>query len=1606
MSDKKVSQWLKHCVCSQTCTTMDNTEEEEIGITALFSKLCEVHIGEWKRAHFVQPDHDKDFVKRKLKKSLYDVLLSFHQRPERDVNELGVKERIVSYGLHLRWERKFDEATRLEDLLSNLINTQDDTVFAMLQLLSLLINTSCVTKRTSCTIGHIGQSLPVVLRKGSQPVLPSGPLEYGDSCFENTNKHHFMHFPRSLFEDGALVPDTSFSQVCELPPGLSETGFFSVQGSVDDGDDSLFADHDEDRKNGKIALKLRNSDVIDISEDDGYLSNSTLSVPSEQSSGTESLDMSVWDLALQHVSSPLFTWENLGWNRGPLERPYLTQLGPKAVSEVYDIWQRIILLLEEPCMSTRMEISQRQLVQDVINLLMGITSNSFQFDQVRDEFVMKEGLCMIGFTPESMQDFCSDLLECGSQCRKLITFSRPPVVDSFYQKGLVYQAFVKGVHTYLQLYWAAILSLSPDTSLFKIKFQCRKLMRQIRFVFTVCEECEAIVSKAQSGQQCPYGTRLLSYLYKCTMNAHHTPSYYLMLFFLKTALTPFCQFIQDWIYHGVCRDYHGEFLFRMTDNIHSRDKHFWRNAFVLKDGNEDENVPLFLAGVVNDIFICGKSLCLMKLCNPQHFICNVSEGDTPKVKFSVSEDEIGSQATECSVYEQRMRQIAQQVIVSREEMKRRAEQTRIELIEKARLANLKDVSRYEARVTAHREALDAKKRKEFKELKEQMEKDLQRRSEERAKEKAEDKQYMDRLMRREETMDRQEAELELQARLDLINFYSNLTEDAAHRERKALWKVQRGRLAAARLEFLVQQEVKWRQELAKMTSSPAETGQLDTGDGGELPAWAEKGLDAETVVVADEKEEDSGLPNWARRGVRDSANPCLVLDVKTDDLPSWVLHRLASSPDGEESLLIVKDSQTAVNKEPKGKTGNQPGDLPASCSSDTAGDLSPNEVTTSSKPSMWQSGIKGTLDIPIHLAEDMEEECMWTGAFKESEEGGGDKPSMKASVESAEEIQYKPVVQLNTNVHSTTETIEQDARPHIRKVGDKDVNKESSSEGLNVPRLKRFADKHSTKESAPETTKVKKASFFGHVSQLSNMEFVVAAPKLKRPKEIHITSESDFKNFAIKPNIRLSKQMYASKESKAADGLATPHLKRVSNKHASVESEFVDHDALRIDYFKQRNIHGHAADSSVQRILYGEKFGKAGDDTDSAAEVLDIVPLSEHFDLSLKYVPVEMYADNFDVLNENPCVNLQENVINITAGMAGIRNSMMLEKKLSEHSSLSLLVKASFTAPLLAQISLVNDCVLGYFIEDLQIDKHFEALRRYMLMEDGEFALAVGELLFEKLVSPSRAEGWNTLFCQSVLNKACRLSINPDDKYANNLVLLLPHQLSTTSRDGLDCFGLRYQVTWPLNIVITDRSVVLYSKIFNYMLHIRYAAWLLKAIWHKLKRDGLVLKIVNCSQFRQLQFFRQVMQHFVMLIQGYIANQVIHVTWLEFQTTLHQDVHNLDQLYEAHQVFINTADFRCLLTHGAQPIMKVIRKIFECIKNFYFILHSASWHKNPSTGEITHPNFSALSDNFRVSQRLTGLLFKAVTRLAECGHQPHLEELLLRLNFNNYFSNI
>jgi hypothetical protein len=49
------------------------------------------------------------------------------------------------------------------------------------------------------------------------------------------------------------------------------------------------------------------------------------------------------------------------------------------------------------------------------------------------------------------------------------------------------------------------------------------------------------------------------------------------------------------------------------------------------------------------------------------------------------------------------------------------------------------------------------------------------------------------------------------------------------------------------------------------------------------------------------------------------------------------------------------------------------------------------------------------------------------------------------------------------------------------------------------------------------------------------------------------------------------------------------------------------------------------------------------------------------------------------------------------------------------------------------RVSLVNKSVIDYFMVELHIEEHFQALRRYLFMGDGDFSQILSDLLFNKV---------------------------------------------------------------------------------------------------------------------------------------------------------------------------------------------------------------------------------------------------------------------------------
>ena len=141
------------------------------------------------------------------------------------------------------------------------------------------------------------------------------------------------------------------------------------------------------------------------------------------------------------------TWESLGTANPPVERPYLTELGPEGVHLAWVAAMQNLRLVDPRVAIPRLQvISESTFVTHLGYLLAGIASSTFPYD--KREFRLSPGTCFPGVTTDALASICGDFLACGLICRRLEAMCE----EDCDRRGLVYRAFVDGVEKYLQGY--------------------------------------------------------------------------------------------------------------------------------------------------------------------------------------------------------------------------------------------------------------------------------------------------------------------------------------------------------------------------------------------------------------------------------------------------------------------------------------------------------------------------------------------------------------------------------------------------------------------------------------------------------------------------------------------------------------------------------------------------------------------------------------------------------------------------------------------------------------------------------------------------------------------------------------------------------------------------------------------------------------------------------------------------------------------------------------------------------------------------------------------------------------------------------------------------
>ncbi|XP_050955055.1 gamma-tubulin complex component 6 isoform X2 [Labeo rohita] len=1850
-------------------------------ITGLLGALCDCSISglSWKRRALGTVSRES--ARRSLRRRAYGALLAglFQDgSPKPPPNALAntpAHNKILMISFDLRVSGRSEEAERLEELLNQLRDGADSSGLSELDsVLELLVQLagSVAPPPLSFSRDYMRRERPVQRR----PPL-GGYLSQDMQRLEERAWSLICGEEWGVF--GGICRTLS---IMDAPPGTGLLGLgrrpdteerferdtrLSLFGALQHSrtaDMDVRLDLPPVPSNADLTgLSIRVPLCLDQSDDEGFQSASNLT-PDSQSEASPSPEIDVWEALRTFVPGRRRCWENIGCPPGQKEPPYLTEAGREAFDQLYRLWEgemRNILSTQTPSPLLPLPLDcQSQLVKDVLNVLIGVSSATFPLNEASVQFDVRPDICVSGTSPESVSRLLSELAQYGTHYLRLSRFS----LSSASQKGLVFQAFTGGLRRYLHYYRACVLSTPASLSLLTIACHFRKLGRQLRYLSELC--CVDGIGGVGRATF-PVGVKLLSCLYNEAQSNCSNENHPVLLSLLKSSCEPYTRFVSDWVYSGVFRDVYKEFMIEVNEDYLSyRDKNFWTQGYTLISRDAEDCVPVFLKHIANDVYVCGKTINLLKICCPQHYIF-WSDVPVPRIAVTFSLQEVEEIERDCAVYRGRMETIARHSAISREEQAMRTEQARQELINQVRVSAAKTLERIRGRQVSQRLAEEAQKRERFEELKQQLELDQEWRSAARRKEQEDDFSYTRELRDREQRLQALEEQLERRARMDLIAQYSQLSEAAARRELRAMWKVQRMKLDERRVNFLQREQQNVQALLEKFPlgqeGPPPETSQLlqlhtklskqenlqeqqisdpPLPESSAPPSGEAQVLVSEEINIADFLPKptcipDSGAMTQALHDIGSdllqspqipqpqqehpaTSQICISENVSeflesvpipnkygqaskssfplgqfTPEVPGGQPKASVYGHPSQSSVQLGDSTASGQNKGPIRSESNTPAQTTPERTCEAESDSQsiekqPTGKETGTEPSAASSGSEPkqaaqepteeaksceSVSQPSHCSQPEEEQSVsLLRGFRESESDSDARnnsrdpdPALISSLHSSVGCGHTSNAHIRVYKHVATPNIHGHASDAHIRVGEHvsevttpiptpNIHGHASDAHIRVgehvsevtapfptPNIHGHASdahirvgEHVSEVTAPLHT----PNIHGHASDahirvgehVSEVTVPIPTPNIHgHASDAHIrvgehVSEvtasiptANIHGHASDAHIRVGEHV-----SEVTASIPTANIHgHASDAHIKV-GEFVSDVASSRPRWSK---YGHSSDSTLKvgcvitdaapsaTPLPGSAFGHASDSTltvgcvvsgvdrqpsplpgseyghssqstlgsgcvvsetestrpsclysgayghssDSALGMgcvvggvvpgsmygdreeaekradMDIqAPPSELFSLdeglsawalglglSPKESPedryllslasqyqVEQYQDSYGLMSAAPD---SEPLLQVTRGPNGLPVDPSLHRatdatavQQSEMMPLPVLMKHSVTTPLITHVSMVNKAVVDYFFVELGVEKHFETLRHFLLMEDGEFALSLSDQLFEKLGSgQTPGELLTPLVLNSILNKALQYSVHGDSELAAHFTFALrylPEIFHPHAPDSLNCLELRYKVDWPVNIVITDSCLNKYNRLFSFLLQLKHMVWSLRDVWFHLKRTALVKGAGRSAQFHQLQLYRHEMQHFVKVIQGYIANQILQVSWSEFTHKL-SSANDLDAIHRTHAEYLNRAIFRGLLTEKAAPVMNIIHSIFSLILKFRGQLIAQPWELQQ--GEPVHPSFIAMQQSYNTFKYYSRFLFKVVTKLVDKGYQPHLEDFLLRINLNNYY---
>ena len=247
------------------------------------------------------------------------------------------------------------------------------------------------------------------------------------------------------------------------------------------------------------------------------------------------------------------------------------------------------------------------------------------------------------------------------------------------------------------------------------------------------------------------------------------------------------------------------------------------------------------------------------------------------------------------------------------------------------------------------------------------------------------------------------------------------------------------------------------------------------------------------------------------------------------------------------------------------------------------------------------------------------------------------------------------------------------------------------------------------------------------------------------------------------------------------------------------------------------------------------------------------------------------------------------------------------ELRYGDTATLEISIDKAYKATMARLIHLMDD--------KFRLFEHLEALKRYLLLGQGDFIALLMESLSGNLDRPAGSQYRHTLTAQ--LEHAIRGSNAQYD--SPDTLRRLDARLTEMEKGdtGWDVFTLEYKVDAPVDVVITPWANKQYLKIFNLLWRVKRVEFALGSTWRRCMTGARgVLASVDARMSKDWKTARcciAEMVHFVNQLQYYILFEVIEASWDRLQTEMHKPDCTLDDLIEAHTKYLKAITHKGLL---------------------------------------------------------------------------------------------